>query len=267
MIKIKRTDAPEKLTEDVRVELTKIFKENKKKAVWNKPYIRDGLLEMSSNKCCYCEEIVNDGCREMHVDHFHDKDTYPDEVVKWKNLLPACSHCNKKKSTHDTYKEPIINPTENNPKDIYYMKNYRYVSYDENPNSLGRLSIGVLGINDTDEKVIMRFTIGNKLNAELDKLYEDAFELGEEILTNTRKRNRAINGCLNSLKLCTKTSRFGASMATTLQENEDYQSLRKLLMGYNFWTEEMEQLHKESLEICLCKDESKIESKINNKIS
>ena len=147
------------------------------------------------------------------------------------------------------------------------MKNYRYVSYDENPNSLGRLSIGVLGINDTDEKVIMRFMIGNKLNAELDKLYEDAFELGEEILTNIRKRNRAINGCLNSLKLCTKTSRFGASMATTLQENEDYQSLRKLLMGYNFWTEEMEQLHKESLEICLCKDESKIESKINNKIS
>lgn len=256
MIKIKRTDAPEKLTKEVKEELTNTFKKDKKKVVWNKPYIRDGLLEMSSNKCCYCEEIIGIGCNEMHIEHYHDKGDYPDEVVEWENLLPSCSHCNKSKSTHDTYKEPIVNPTIDNPKEIYYMKDYRYVSYDKHPDSLGRLSIGVLGINDTDEKVTLRYTIGNKLNAELDKLYEDAFKLGNEILTNTRRRNRIVKGCLNNLKLCTKNSRFGASMATTLQENNDYQALRDLLSKYNLWTDEMEQLHKESLEICLCKKDT-----------
>ena len=253
MIKIKRTDVPEKLTDDVKEELTKIFKEDKKKAVWNKSYIRDGLLAMSDNKCCYCEELIGVGCNEMHVDHYHDKDDYPDEVVEWKNLLPSCSHCNKKKSTHNTYEEPIINPTVDNPKDIYYMKNYRYVSYDTHPDSLGKVSIGVLGINDTEEKVTLRYTIGNKLEEEFDKLYENASELGDEILRNTRKRNKIIKGCKNNLLLCTKKARFGASMATVLQENEDYQELRKLLKKYKLWDNELEELHKESVEICLCK--------------
>ena len=192
----------------------------------------------------------------MHIEHYHDKDTYPDEVVAWENLLPSCAHCNKKKSKHDTYKEPIVDPTKNDPKKIFYMKSYRYCSYDKKTNSLGRTSIAVLGINDTEEKVKLRFAIGNKLNEEIDKLYEDAIELGDEILTNTRKRNRIINGCINNLRLCTRTSRFGASMATTLQENDEYHELRKLLKKYDIWSDSMEQLHKEALEICLCINKS-----------
>lgn len=256
MIKIKRTSAPEQLTEQLKSQLTEEFKKDKKKSVWNKPYLRNGLLEMSNYKCCYCEELVGSGsgCSEMHVDHYHDKNTYPDEVVKWTNLFPACSHCNKKKSTHDTYIEPIINPTEDNPKDIFYMKNYRYYSKDCNPDSLGKTSIDVLGINDSEEKVKIRFTIGDALCQELYKLYGDAAELGDGILTNTRKRNQIHSGCVNNLKLCIRTSRFGASMATVLQESEDYQALRNLLMRYNLWDDEMERLHKESLDICLSKE-------------
>ncbi|GEM_PF-156220 len=256
MIKIERTSKPEALTEDVQIQLTDIFKKDKTKTVWNKKYIKDGLLKMSSNKCCYCEELIGDGCSEMHVEHYHDKDTYPDEVVVWENLLPSCAHCNKKKSKHDTYKEPIVDPTKNDPKKFLYMKSYRYFSYDKNPDSLGKVSIAVLGINDTEEKVKLRFVIGNKLNEEIDKLYEDAIELGDEILTNIRKQNRITNGCMNNLRLCTRTARFGASMATILQENDEYHELRKLLQKYNIWSEEMEQLHKEASEICLCWNET-----------
>ena len=255
MIKIKRISAPEQLTEQLKLQLTKEFKKDKKKPVWNKPYIRNSLLEMSNYKCCYCEELVgaDSGCSEMHVDHYHDKNTYPDEVVNWTNLLPSCSHCNKKKSTHDTYMEPIINPTEIDPRDIFYMRNYRYYSIDSNPNSLGKASIDVLGINDFEEKIKIRFIIGDGLCKEFYKLYGDAVELDTSILTNTRKRNQILNGCLNNLRLCTRKSRFGASMATVLQECEDYQALRNFLMKYNLWDDEMEQLHKESLEICLSK--------------
>lgn len=254
MIKIKRISAPEQLTDVVKLQLTEEFIKDKKKAVWNKTYIRQRLLEMSNSKCCYCEELVGSGCNEMHIDHYHCKDTYPDEVVNWTNLLPSCSHCNKKKSTHDTYSEPIIDPTQINPKEIFYMKNYRYCSKDCNPNSLGKISIGVLGLNDFDEKVMIRFKIGSELCKEFDKLYEDATDLGDDILKNTRKRNRILNGCLNNLKLCTRKSRFGASMATVLQEDEDYHSLKNLLIKYNLWDDELEYLHQESKNICLSKD-------------
>lgn len=253
MIKIERVSAPIELTEILKTKLIEEFKADKKKMVYNKPFIRERLLEMSDSKCCYCEEMIGEGCSEMHIEHFHDKHDYPDEVVEWENLLPSCSHCNKSKSTHDTYNEPIVNPTIDNPKDIFYMKNYRYFSYDPYPKSLGKMSIGVLGINDSLTKVKLRYEIGNKLEEEIDKLYEDAIELGEEILQNTRKRNRIIKGCYNSLLLCTKKARFGASMATVLQENEDYQELRKLLIGYGLWDNGLEELHKETIEICLCK--------------
>ena len=255
MIKIKRINAPTQLTDKVKAQLTEEFKKDHKKAVWNKPYIRDDLLKMSQSKCCYCEELIGEGCSEMHVDHYHDKDKYPDEVIEWNNLLPSCSHCNKKKSTHDTYAEPIIDPTIYDPKEVFYIRNYRYYSYDCSPDSLGKLSIGVLGINDSEEKVKLRYKIGNELCAELDKLYEIAKELSDNILTNTRKRNRILNGCENSLKLCTRSSRFGASMATVLQESEDYQALRELLIKYDLWDDQLEQLHNESLEICLSKKE------------
>lgn len=256
MIKIKRTNAPEQLTEQIKTQLTEEFKKDKKKTVWNKPYIRNGLLTMSNFKCCYCEELVGSGagCSEMHVDHYHDKSTYPEEVVKWTNLLTSCSHCNKRKSNHDTYIDPIINPTEIDPRDMFYMKNYRYYSIDCDPNSLGNISIDVLDINNYEEKAQLRFIIGNKLCSEFRKLYHDVAELGDNILTDTRKKNRIYNNCLNNLKLCTRNSRFGASMATVLQESEDYKALRDLLKKYNVWDDEMEKLHKESLSICLSKD-------------
>ena len=123
-------------------------------------------------------------------------------------------------------------------------------------NQTVQFEVAVLGINDTEEKVKLRFVIGNKLNEEIEKLYEDIIELGDEILTNTRKRNRIINGCMNNLRLCTRTARFGASMATILQENDEYHELRKLLQKYNIWSDEMEQLHKEAAEICLCWNEA-----------
>lgn len=254
MIKIKRISAPEQLTDAVKSQLTEEFKKDKKKTVWNMPYIRQGLLSMSNSKCCYCEELFDSGCNEMHVDHYHDKNSYPDEVVEWTNLLPSCSHCNKKKSTHDTYAEPIIDPTQVDPRKIFYIQNYRYCSKDSSPNSLGKISIGVLGLNDYDEKIMIRFKIGSELCKEFDKLYEDAMDLGDAILTNTRKRNRILSGCLNNLKLCTRKSRFGASMATVLQEDEDYQALRNLLIGYDLWNNELELLHQESLEICLLRN-------------
>lgn len=254
MIKIKRLSAPKELTEEEKKQLTAKFKADKNKRVWNKPYIRKRLLEMSLGKCCYCEELLGPGHVEMHVEHYHDKNKYPDEVVEWNNLLPSCPHCNKRKSGHDTYSEPIIDPTKDDPRKFFYIKDYRYRSYDSSPMSLAKITISVLGLNDSDEKVLPRFLIGNKLIEELGILYEDAFELGYNIITDTRKRNRIISGCSNLLKMCVRSSRFGATMATVLHESDDYNKLRDLLFKYGFWRDELEKLHRESLSISLSKN-------------
>lgn len=78
-------------------------------------------------------------------------------------MLPSCPHCNKQKSFHDTEKEPIVNPVENDPKEYFYLKNYRYYCKDTNPNSIARTTLGVLSLNDSTENVAKRFKIGEML--------------------------------------------------------------------------------------------------------
>ena len=51
MIKLTRSNPPEKLTKEEQKKLTEEFKKDKKKCVWNKPYSRDALLKESKGKC------------------------------------------------------------------------------------------------------------------------------------------------------------------------------------------------------------------------
>lgn len=53
MIKLTRSNPPEKLTKEEQKKLTEEFKKNKKKSVWNKPYIRDALLKECNGKCIW----------------------------------------------------------------------------------------------------------------------------------------------------------------------------------------------------------------------
>lgn len=244
MIKLTRSKPPEQLTLEVQKKLTEEFKKDKKKSVWNKPYIREALLDECNHKCVYCESRIGSGYKEMHVDHFHYKDKYVDEVVSWNNLNPSCPHCNKSKSTHDTYKEPIINPFEDNPQDFFYITNYRYHSKNKDVDNIVRNTINVLGLNDTDDLVKKRFDVCNALSDKIIDIYELANEYQSILSTNTQKRNRVLKGCKNLLKLCTNTEEFSAFMATTIQEDDDYKKLKNLLQDLNLWNEELDELDK-----------------------
>src|SRR5690554_3867131 len=109
MIKLTRGAKPVELTLAIEKELTDEFKKTGA-SVWRKDYITNGLLAYSNNKCAYCECDITEESKYLEVEHFHHKDSYPDEVVQWENLLPSCKKCNATKSSHDTYVEPIINP-------------------------------------------------------------------------------------------------------------------------------------------------------------
>lgn len=245
MIKLERAEKPKKLTCEVQRILTEEFKNDKKKAVWNKKYIRDALLAESNKKCAYCECFIGAGEKEMHIDHFHYKDKYVDEVVSWENLFPSCPHCNKQKSTHDTYMEPIVNPFEQDPKEYFYLKNYRYYSRNNRVEKIARKTIDVLGLNDTEELVRHRFDQGEKLEDKIFDIYQLANENKLILCTDIQKRNRVLRGCKNILNKGVETAEYSAFMATIIMEDDYYKKLRTILLELGLWDEELDLLDKE----------------------
>lgn len=243
MIKVERIERPDELTDAVRRQLTEEFKRDTSKRVWNKKYIREGLLKESSHKCVYCECLIGEGHKEMHVDHFHYKDKYPEEVVLWENLNPSCPRCNKNKSIHDTYQHPIINPFEQNPKDYFFIRNYRYYSRNEQVEPIVRDTIDVLGLNDTDEVVKFRFAQGEALAETIEAIYRLAKENAEILCSDTRKRNRVLRGCRNILSYGTKEAEYAAFMATIIADNPYYKKLKDLLQGLGLWDEHLQELN------------------------
>ena len=240
MIQLLRPPKPQKLA-DNEAELTERFKKNNKDAVWNRSYIRSALLEMSNAKCCYCECMVGAGEREMHVDHFKPKSIYPDLVVKWENLLPSCPHCNKEKSSHDTGAEPIVNPSEDDPREFFYLKDYRYYCFDNADSSIARRTLGVLSLNDSTENVYKRYLIGNELHSKIDEIAELAIENEKILKTKTTMRNRIRNGCKNILKQGFPEAVYSAFMATLIFNDENFKTCMEILKRQDIWDDELEE--------------------------
>ena len=240
MIQLLRPPKPQKLA-DNEAELTERFKKNNKDGVWNRSYIRSALLEMSNAKCCYCECKVGAGEREMHIEHFKPKSIYPDLVVTWDNLLPSCPHCNKEKSNHDTGAEPIVNPVEDDPREFFYLKDYRYYCFDNADTSIARRTLGVLSLNDSTENVYKRYLIGNELHSKIDEIAELAIENESVLKTKTTMRNRIRNGCKNILKQGFSNAAYSAFMATLIFNDENFKTCIEILKRQGIWDDELEE--------------------------
>ena len=246
MIQLIRPDKPRKLAEQ-EIELTNEYKNDNKKTVWKKAFIQNPLLEMTNYKCSYCERAIGKKTgQDVHIDHFKYKDKYPELVVDWDNLLPSCARCNRNKGTHDTAEEPIINPTEINPKEHLYISKYRYYSKDPSENSIGRRTLGVLALNDSDECCLVRFQLGNELAEKLQDLYDIAIDKGEALGSDTVNKNKVLNGCRKLLKKCLHTEEYSAFMATSLHTDNNFLALKDLLIKQNLWDEELTRLFNDS---------------------
>lgn len=247
MIKIERTSKPIELTEEIEQSLTEEFKKNNDVAVWRKKYIVENLFKMSNGKCCYCETKLGEEGKSMHVEHYHPKCKYPDEVVKWENLLPSCSRCNINKGDHDTKLEPIINPAIDNPKDYFYFYNYRYKS--KNRNKLAIDTMGVLYLNDTNTIVKARFKICNSIIDKLSEIEELLEDYVKKINVSTRRKNRIIHGLKDVLKCSQPTEEYSAVVATTIINDDNYKHIKNKLMTLELWDSELENLEKEAINI------------------
>jgi uncharacterized protein (TIGR02646 family) len=247
MIKLERTSCPVELTEQLKNELTQKFKDNKE-VVWNKKFIKDTLFEMSDGKCCFCETNLGEEGKFMNVEHFHHKDKYQDEVVEWNNLLPSCGRCNINKGVHDTVVEPILNPTIDCPREHFVMKNYRLKS---KPNSkLGKATIEVLYLNDTEGLVIPRFEIGNQVHIKIEDILNLAIEYTDGTNRNTRRRNRIVNGIKDVLREALPQSQYSATVATVILSDSDYNGLKRILIDEELWDEELISMENSATNIC-----------------
>lgn len=82
------------------------------------PDIKAALYSSSQGKCAFCECIPSDG-GYIEVEHFRPKSIYPSYTFEWSNLLPSCSQCNGSKLDHDTGADPIVNPYDLDPSQVF----------------------------------------------------------------------------------------------------------------------------------------------------
>ena len=238
MIKLQRPEKPVQLTDEQIAELIAEFKLSEE-SVWKQSYITEPLLEMSFVKCCFCETKINEESKYMEVEHFHPKSIYKDEVVDWDNLLPICKRCNGKKSNHDTKLQPIINPVIDNPKEHLKIKDYRFNRLSE----LGRATIDVINLNDSQRLVKKRFEIGEEIYNKLENLVESTHDYIQNPIT--RRRNRIINTLSNLMLEGTKEYEYSATAATVILENMNYQEIKQLFIDNKLWETEFIELEQQ----------------------
>jgi len=242
MIKLNRTHSPLCLSPDFVKKQTDEFKKTNKN-VWNVYDLKTSLLDLSFDKCAYCECHLKEESKYMEVEHFQDKDSHPDLVLFWDNLLPSCKRCNGSKGTHDVVAEPIINPFEVDPRKHLKFRNYRFRDKDV----LGKTTIEVVNLNNTERAVLKRFEIGEELQKTLENLLEKLELFIQKQIT--QRRNKLLNTMEELLKECQPNSIYSSTCATILHCDENYQYIKRELINLKLWSPEFENLHKDSLQI------------------
>jgi len=250
LIKLERSERPDELTDDMVTELTNKFLENPDARVWDRSFVREALMTFSHNKCCYCESKLNEESKYLTVDHYYPKSQYPDKVILWDNLLPACNRCNSKKGAHDTCRVPIIDPTKNDPRRYLFIHLYHYKSRDNAADSLGRATIDVLGLNDSNDMVVPRFKIGQAIQDKLNELHNRIHTYSEDN-GDVRNRNRIVRIMTDMLRLASPEKEFSAVAASAIFSNIDYMRVKEKMKSANLWSCELKRLEDISRSICL----------------
>ncbi|AAZ28377.1 HNH endonuclease [Colwellia psychrerythraea] len=235
MIKLERETKPDYLSDEKVFELTESFKATKK-SVWNHDHIKIPLLRSSHSKCAYCECPLTSASNYMEVEHFEDKNHYPEKVVLWENLLPSCKKCNGAKGQHDVIGDPIINPYVEDPKNHLSMRLYRFRAKSDK----GQSTIEVTQLNSSDRSVFCRYEIGEKISEMIDL----GFERWNEYLVrnNTRSKNKLVNLVQGLLNECQPTSSYSASTATNLLTDPKFIELMSLMREADIVSEELDDL-------------------------
>lgn len=238
MIKLELPPRPRKLTKKLQSDLVAKYKSDRS-PVWNQKFIKEALLTMSFNKCCYSECNLTMESRYMEVEHYYPKELFPEKVVEWGNLLPCCKKCNTTKGRLDTLTTPIINPLKDNPKDHLYIRGYRYLS----KSPLGRQTIDFTGINDHQHFAMKRFDIGNKIIENLEEIKITLEEISSP--HPNLQLQRLLNRIKRLLNEGTRCNEYSATISTIILSDECFLYIEDCLKRENLWDTEMQELVEE----------------------
>lgn len=108
--------------------------------------VRDGLVKSSLGKCAFCECIPSEG-GNIEIEHFKPKSEYPEFTFEWDNFLPSCRKCNGSKGSHDTVAEPIINPYDIDPKNVFHFVDIEIKASNTDIKQVAEKTIEVCGLN------------------------------------------------------------------------------------------------------------------------
>jgi uncharacterized protein (TIGR02646 family) len=240
MIRLKDIPCPAELTDELVAQLTEEFQKTKN-SVWKKEFIAKKILAMSNGKCAFSECKLQEEGKYPEVEHFYPKSLYPNEVVKWENLLPISSACNKAKSNHNTKNEPILNPRYENPQEYLYFQGYRFKA----KNAKGQLTIDVLNLNDRITWVNKRYEIGVQAVERLEEISDKIRKYDHEATKSVQSRNNIIRQLRNLFHEGTPKAEYSSVVASYLLNDDDFKIIKDLMLKHGLWDAEFESLEKQ----------------------
>lgn len=200
---------------------------------------------MSDQKCAYCECKVNEESKDLHIEHFYQKRKYPEKVVDWDNLLPACGRCNRNKGILDVQKSPILNPRVDDPKQSLKLKGAFIVSDQE----VGKNTISQLKLNQANRVLFPRTEVANRVHESVAGLRDYIEELPDKL--NINQQYKIQRRMKRILLECQRDKPYAGTLASVLLHSKNFLPLKSTLQNLNLWTDEYAQLESEARKIAL----------------
>jgi uncharacterized protein (TIGR02646 family) len=239
MIRLTPLPRPAELTDQLAHELTERFKADRSQRVWNQPFIKNALLEMSSWKCCFCECKLAEEGTDPEVEHFCPKALYPDEVLLWENLLPICSPCNRTKRGHDTKAEPIIHPAKDDPREHLRLESGCWF---KGKTELGKTTTrAIRHLNDPLGACKKRWEVGTQVKQELEGLEDEMQEFLAGVQMR-QKQSRILHRLESVMQRGQPTERYSATVATEILREDSYHFVKAELQKLGLWDADFQRL-------------------------
>lgn len=248
MIKLKREDEPQILIDnkinwtDSLIKSVKKYcsyesipKEEKIKLVskYNHKDVKDALIKSSFGKCAFCESFPSES-GNIEIEHFYPKSIYPEETFNWMNFLPSCRKCNGSKFNHDTKKEPIINPYDIEPNDVFMYDLINIKEKDTKFKDMAKKTIEVCSLNSQRlwkprSQILVAI---HQYKSDLNMLIEEY-----QKASTPKKRENKLKNIKESIDriedLMKPSERFSGFSKFYIESSFEYQEAKKIISSIN----------------------------------
>lgn len=177
MIELKKTEKPQSLidngdkwTKDLMNDFyqTNVIDKTKQNK-YNKPDIKQALIDETNEKCAYCESKITH-VYPGDIEHIIPKSLYPRLTFSWNNLTLGCFWCNNKKRDFLSKECMLLNPYKD--KTNIHLRAFGPIILHINNSKRGEITWRKLELNRTElrdkrlEKIEELKNLIDKLNSE-----------------------------------------------------------------------------------------------------